>query len=176
MSLEIGRLVGDHGKGSRVGFTERVPPERLGHLPDFIELLAGDAPLLGPLLEELAIDRKLSPVSLLCEDLAQVVGLLSGEIGQCHGDPRHVLLIDHDAVGLLEQFPDRGMEGFIGFAMEAFHVLGNEPVGGWSNDGRVNDEMFEIPHPGLFLEVSHGWRLHVEDPHGLASAHDLLSP
>ncbi len=134
MSLEVGRLIGDHGKGSRVGLAERIPPERLSHLPDFIEFLLGDASLLGPLFEELAIGGKLSPISLLCENLAQVVGFFSGEIGQCHGHPRHVLLIDHDPIGLIEHGPDLWMEGFVRFAMEPFDILGNESVGSRPND------------------------------------------
>ncbi len=40
----------------------------------------------------------------------------------------------------------------------------------------MDDEMLKVSNFGLFLEVSHGWRLDVKDSHCLAGAHDLLSP
>ena len=106
IGLEIGGLIGDQRVGRGVGFVEAVAGE-LGHeLEDVLGAAAVDAVGDGALDEARFLLRHLL-LDLLAHGAAQQIGLAEREAGQDLRDLHHLLLVDDDAVGLLQDRLDQ---------------------------------------------------------------------
>ncbi len=147
-----------------MGLVEAVARELLHQLEHALGHLLLDAPSLGP-LEELGALLGHELRDLLAHRLPEVVGLAHREAGHVGGDLEHLLLVDHDPVGLLEVLlhdgvvvrrlhapvPSRGEVGN--------HLHGPGPV---ERDHR--DHVLEALGPELAKGVAHPRRLELEHP------------
>ena len=107
VGLEIGGLVGDERIGGGVRFVEAIAGE-LGHqLENIIGLRRLDALGLGARHEALLLRIHLR-LDLLAHGAAQEIGFAQRIARQDLGDLHHLLLIDDDAVGLLEDRLEQG--------------------------------------------------------------------
>ena len=67
------------------------------------------------------------------------------------------------------------MEGFIGRPVKPFDVGVDVAVGRGTDDGRMDDQVFEIPFSRHLLKLPHGGGFHVENPHGFPLFEQFLS-
>jgi len=105
---------------------------------------------------------KLQVAVLLGQDLAQAIRILDREPCKVDGHPGDVLLVDHHAVRLRQRLRDTGMEGPVGSAVETFHECLDVLVGGRTDDGAGDHEVFVVPSLHLREELPGGGGLHVE--------------
>ena len=109
VGLQIGGLVSDDAISGGVRFVEAIAGE-LGHqLEDIIGLRRFDALGLGARHEALLLGIHLR-LDLLAHGAAQQIGLAQRVAREDLGDLHHLLLIDDDAVGLLEDRLEPGVE------------------------------------------------------------------
>ncbi len=99
-------LVGDQGVGGGVGFVETVAGKLLHQVEDLHRQLAVDAVLLRPLGKHRPLLGHLLRL-LLAHGAAQQVGAAERVAGQHLGDLHHLLLVEDDAVGGLEDRLER---------------------------------------------------------------------
>ena len=109
VGLEPGGLVADHGVGGGVRLVEAVVGELVEQVPDLVGLGAADAVGLGALDEQRLLRVHLG-LDLLAHRAAQEVGAAEGEARELAGDLHHLLLVDDDALGLVEDRVDRGVQ------------------------------------------------------------------
>ena len=110
MRLEVSRLVGNPAVASRVRLVEGVGSKLLPFLPNLLQTLLhlvfrkvlSLGQLGHTLFHELAIELLHLGQLLLTHCLTQRVGLTTGEIGQLAREQHHLLLIDADAVSVLQ--------------------------------------------------------------------------
>ena len=95
--------------GRRVGLVEAVARELVDQLEDVGRLLARHA-LLHRARHELGLLPAHDGLVFLAHGLAQDVGLAQRVAGHHLGDLQHLLLVDDDAVGLLQDRLQHGME------------------------------------------------------------------
>ena len=94
---------------------EAVAGELLHQVEDLLDLLLREAAFQRALDEALALLRHLLEL-LLAHGAAEDVGLAQRVAGDAIGDLHHLLLVDDDAVGLLEEFLQLGQIVDDGFA------------------------------------------------------------
>ena len=108
MGLEVGRPIGDQGVTDAVGLVEGVPGEGFYEVEDLYGNLLAEA--LG-----LCADDEILPFlghqsgNLLAHSLAHDVGCAQGISGELLEDQQHLVLVDDDAVGLVEKLLEAGM-------------------------------------------------------------------
>ncbi len=101
VGLQVGGLVGQDGVGDAVALVETVAGEGLDLVPQIRGLGARHA-AAGGAVDELLLHLGHDVGLLLAHGLAQHVRLGHAEAGHLHGDQHHLLLVDDDAVGLLQ--------------------------------------------------------------------------
>ena len=151
-----------------------VAAEAQDHVPDLVDRFQRNPALQRPAVELLPVVLQLFLFVLFRKHLAQLVRLGSAESRQLDGHPRHILLVDHDAVGLAHHLLQHRVKRPVRPAFQPPDVLADVGVGGRANDGAVNDQVLEIPFAGFLLQEPHGRRLHVEDAHCVAARHQVL--
>ena len=101
VGLQIGGLVGDQRIGGGVRLVEAVAGEFRHLVEDQLGARALD-PALGRARDELLALRVHLGLDLLAHRAAQQIGAAQRVAGQHLGDLHDLLLVDHDAVGLLQ--------------------------------------------------------------------------
>ena len=101
MRFEIGRLVGHPRVTGGMGFVESVGSELLPVGPDFLQDF-GIVPIGFAAFNELGFQGIQLVFQLLTHGFTQCVGLATREVGQQSRQQHHLLLIDGDAVGVLQ--------------------------------------------------------------------------
>ncbi|MNL43173.1 hypothetical protein D3C87_1656770 [compost metagenome] len=101
MLLEIGRLIGDPGIGGRVALVEAVIGELCQKVEDLVGQCLAHPVGAGALAEADALVVHLR-LDLLAHGAAEHVGFAKRIAGQKLGDLHHLLLIDDDAIGFVE--------------------------------------------------------------------------
>ena len=171
--LQVGGLVGDGAVADRVRLVERVPGERL----DEVEQLVAEALLVALRLK--AFEEALALLDhdggdLLAHRLAHDVSLAEGVAGELTRDVEHLLLVGDDAVGLLEDRLEVGVQ-VVRLHAAVLHVdVARDLLQGAGTEQR--DHGGELAHVlGLQLHhvPAHAGRLHLEHAEGVAVAEDL---
>ena len=168
MRLQVGGLVGDAAVADGVRLVEGVAGERLHQVEDGVRLRDAVAQPLRPLHEAAALGLHDLGV-LLAHGLAHDVGLAQRVAGELARDLQHLVLVDDDAVGGVEDLGEVG----VGVADRFVAVLGaNEardvvhgPGTVQRHHGRQVRQMgrFEVLHV-----APHAPRLELEDAEGVA--------
>ena len=113
VGLEVGGVVGHVGVGRRVRLVEAVARELVDQLEDVGGFRALHA-LLDRAGHELGLLLGHDGLVFLAHGLAQDVGLAQRVAGHHLGDLQHLLLVDDDAVGLLQDRLQHGMQAVDG--------------------------------------------------------------
>ena len=173
MGLQKGRLVGDQAVGGGVGLVEAVAGELGQQVEDLVSQLLGVAPLGGP-------GHEAGPFMLHDLDLflahgpAKNVGLAQSVPGQEVGHGHDLLLVDDDAVGLLEDGYQIGMGiGHWLTAVFAVHEVGDEVHRPRPVEGHQGDDLFEALGFEPDQEFLHARRLQLEDAGGVAPTQEF---
>jgi len=177
VGLQIGRLVGDHRVGSAVRLVEPVSGEGLHLIEDLLRLGLRD-PVLQGACHELRLFLLHFGGVLLAHGLAEGVRLAHGVARQGAGDLHHLLLVEDDSVGLLED----GLELGVGvddlaalavpLADELVHHATFERAGPVQRqEGHHVAESIGFERPQVAL---HPVRLQLEDPVGVGVAQQLI--
>ncbi len=106
--LEVRRLVGDRGVADSVRLVEGVAGEGLDEVEDGLGVLVRVALLARAADEPLPLGAHLLG-DLLAHRLAHDVGLAERVAGELLGDEQHLVLVDDDAVGLVENLGEVGV-------------------------------------------------------------------
>ena len=101
VGLEIGGLIGDQRIGRGVRFVEAVAGELRHQLEDIFGAAALDA-IADRAFDEARFLRRHLLLDLLAHGAAEKIRLAEREAGEHLGDLHHLLLVDDDAVGLLQ--------------------------------------------------------------------------
>jgi hypothetical protein len=157
----------------RCGACRRSIGKTHHHLPDGIGLVRGNTPGSGAGHETVVEIGQLALPVLFGDDFAQAVGLGIGKPGQGLGRPGDILLVDHDAEGLVEHVGQQRVDGIPAAAVQAPQVLLDIDVGRRADDGGVNDQMIEVAAAGFLVQQSHGRALDVKAAHGEAPGHGI---
>ena len=162
--LEPRRLIRDQRVGDGVRLVEAVARERLDVVEDLVRFPALVALLLGAFDERIALRRHDLGV-LLPHRLAQQVGLAERVAGDALRDLHHLLLVDDDAVRLLQDLLHPRHEVLrLRRAVLAPHVLvdhaGVERAGAVERVER--GEVLELRRARLAEQVDHAARLELE--------------
>jgi hypothetical protein len=172
--LQVGRLVREPRVGRRVRLVEAVPGELLHLVPDLAGLLLVHA-ARGAALQELVHLGGHHLDLLLAHRLAQDVGLAEREAGERRGDLHHLLLVDHDAVGLFQDRLERRV--LVGDARLAVPAL-DEVVDHLHRPGTVERverrQVLEAVGLEALQDVAHAVRLELEEPARLARREQLV--
>ena len=174
MRFQVRRLVTDPGIAGCVRLVERIFRERPPVLPDLVEqrilMSAGTTTL-----HELEIQLLHVLDLLLAHGLSELVGLTLGKSGQLLRQQHHLLLIDRDAVGVLQVlFHLRCVVGDGLDALLAVYEVGNiihrpRPV------ERIHcDQVFEALGLQLLQPLLHAGRLELEDRGGVAASVEFI--
>ena len=107
--LQPGGLVADHAVGGGVALVEAVVGELVEQVPDLLGLGLAHAVRLGA-VEEQRLLRVHLGLDLLAHRPAQQVGAAEAEARQLAGDLHHLLLVDDDALRLVEDRVDRRVQ------------------------------------------------------------------
>jgi hypothetical protein len=172
--LQIGRLVGDDGVAGGVGLVEAVAGELRHQVEDVVGLRpvhalldrAGDEALL--LLVHLALD-------LLAHGAAQQIGLAERIARQHLGDLHHLLLVDDDAIGLLEDRLEHRVQ-VVGLLVAL--LAGDEARNVVHRAGAIQrhdgDDVLDAVGLHLAQHVAHAGAFQLEDPDRVAGAEHLV--
>ena len=131
--------------------------------------------VLGPPVEELHLEGGHLVRQLLPHRLTELVALPSGEVGDLTREEHHLLLIDGDAVGILEVALHAGQ--VIGDVLAS--VLAVDEVGDVVHrpravEGIHRDEVLEGRGLQLAQVLLHAGGLELEGPHRLALGVELV--
>ena len=174
VGLKVSGLVGDQGIGRGVGLVEAVARE----LVDLIEDPGGrrlrNVARHGAVDEGLALGRHFR-LDLLAHGPAQEVGGGQAEAREDLGDLHHLLLIDHDPGGLLENALERGVQ-IVGLllAVPAGDVARDVVHRPRAVEGDQGDDVLEPVGPELFQHVPHARALQLEHAGGFAAPEHLV--
>ena len=176
VGLEVGRLVGDEAVAGGVGLVEAVALEGLEGLEDGVDDLGVHAPL-GGLAHELVLLGAQHRGLLLADGIAERVRLRAGEAAEGHGRGHDVLLVDEDAVGLLQvRLQQRVQVGDLLLAVLAADV-GRDVVHGPGPEERHHGrQVVDRGRPQLLDVAAHARRLELEDAGRLAAREELEGP
>ncbi len=174
VGLEPGGVIGEQGVGGGVTLVEAVAGE-LGHE---VEDLAGD--VFGMLVgggsghEALALFAHLGGV-LFAHGAAQEVGFAECVAGDGGGDLHDLLLVDHDAEGLLEDDFHLGQVVLDGAAAPlALDEVIDHGHGAGTIEGVEGGEVFDAVGLVAAENVAHAAGLELEDAGGEGAVEDLL--
>ena len=170
MGFQIGRHVGQHRVGRRMGLVEPVPGELFHQIEDADDFLLRVAALHRPLHKAVAQGRHLLRL-FLAHGAAQQVGLPQAESGEPVGDLHDLFLIDDDPVRLREDFFElRQVVGDRLLAVLARDEVVNHPA--LKRPGAVEGvqcgQVFELRGVVAAQDVAHPARFKLEDAAGQA--------
>lgn len=103
MRFQVSGLVRHVSIARRVGLVERIRGERLPVSPDFFAHRAV-VPVSHSPVEKIALHLVQHVLFLFPHRLSQRIGLPFGKSGQLLREQHHLLLVNRDAVGILEVF------------------------------------------------------------------------
>ena len=173
--LEIGRLVGQQGVGGGVRFVEAVIGEFRQQVEDLVGLGLGEAALHRALHETVALGVHLG-LDLLAHGAAEHVGVAERVAGQKLGHLHHLLLVDDDAEGLLEdrlqllvRVPARLVAGIA--AELALAIDRDVGHGAGTVERHEGDDVLEPVGLHLDQRLAHAGGFHLEHAHRLAALH-----
>ena len=153
---------------------ERIGCELLPVCPDLIQHL-GVVAILFTALNEFRLHGVDNILFLLTHSLTQRIALTTGEVGQLTGQQHHLLLIDGDAIGVLEVFLHAGNIVLNLFATILTGDKRRDIVHrAWTIEGVHGDEVFK--HGGMKLAeiFLHTCRLKLEGTNGTALLIELV--
>ena len=162
VGLQVGGLVGQVGVGDAVALVEAVAGEGLDLVPEVRRLLRRHASA-GGAVDELRLHLGHDVGLLLAHGLAQRVRVGHAEARHRHGDQHHLLLVDDDAVGLLQDRLHLGREIAELLALLALDVLVDQRHGARPVEGVQGGELFEARRLDPPQQVGHAARLKLED-------------
>ena len=174
--LQVRRLVGHEGVGRAVGFVETISGKLLDQVEDARSRLLVDALLAGALSE-------LGPLLLHDLDLllphgaAQQVRLAKGVPGQHGGGLHHLLLVEDDAVGVLQHVLQHGVWVLqLRLAVLALDVLIHHTAveGPGAVHGQRRHQVVKTVDPELAKHPPDAIRFQLEDPHGVRLLEELV--
>ena len=143
--------------------------------PDLLQHLRVIAILLSS-FNELRLHLFNDGLLLLSHGLAQLVALTAGEVGEQSAQQHHLLLIDGDAIGILQIFlHDGNIVGDRFLAMLAPDELGNVAHRTGTIEGIHGDEVLEDGGLKLAEVFLHACRLKLERTHGTALLIEFVS-
>ena len=169
VGLQVCRLVGDKGIGGGVRLVEAIAGE-LGHLLEYQRGLG-----LGHGTRHRAIDEHLALLvhfllDLLAHGAAQDVGRAQGVAGEFLGDLHDLLLVDHDAEGLLEDALQGRVQVVGGlFVVLAADVARDVVHGPRPIERHHGDDVLEGVGLELAQGIAHAGAFQLEDARRLAT-------
>ena len=140
---QIGGFERDLRIAGRMGFAETVACEAHDHRPNFVDGVRRRPVLGGATAELLMVIPQLPRLMLLADDLAQLIRVFQGKVGERHGHLRDVFLVDHDAVGFLQHVVHQWMQRLIRMAMGPPDEVVHEGDGRRPHERRHHDEIVE---------------------------------
>ena len=178
VGLQVSGLIGHHRIVGGVPLGKPIAGERLDQLPQRLGKYLVVAALYRT-GHELTLLLGHERGDLLAHGFAEHVGLAPREPGNLAGNLEHLILVDDDPVGLLQQGLQVGMEiGNLFGAVLRGHEIGNALHRPWpieSHNGDqvrnlVGPQLLETPPHAAGLQLEHGRRLplgqHVVGPLG----------
>ncbi len=173
VGLEVGRLIGDQRVGGRVRLVEAVSGELADQLEDLARLRLGHAARDGAADEGRALLVHLL-LDLLAHGAAQQIGAAERIAAQLLGDLHHLLLVDHDAVGLAQDVLERRIE-IVGLllAVLAADVARDVVHRARPVEGDDGDDVLEGVGLQLAQHVPHAGAFQLEHADGVAAAQQL---
>ena len=178
VGLQIGRLATDDGVVGGVGLVEAVAGEKLDVAPDGLAHFPREAALHGP-GRELRLVLVHQVALLLGHRLADHVRLARLIAGQFGGDADDLLLIDKDAVGVLQdglQFR-RVIGGDVPAVKQqgvhAADVFGDVLHRPGAEEGDGGDDVVEALGLHVHHQLAHARAFHLEDALHVAAAEHL---
>ncbi len=175
VGLQIGGLAADDGVVGGVGLVEAVAGEELDVAPDGVAHLLREAAGHGP-GGELRLVLVHQVALLLRYGLADHVGFARLVAGQLGGDADDLLLIDEDAVGVLQdRFQLRGViDGhvapFVERGVHAADVFGDVLHRAGPEEGDGGDDVVEAARLHLHHQLAHAGAFHLEHAQHVAAA------
>ncbi len=159
-----------------MGLVEAVALEGLEGLEDGVDDVGVDT-ALGSLSHELVLLGAQHRGLLLADGIAQGVRLRTGEAAEGHGGGHDVLLVDEDAVRLLEVRLQQGVQ--VGDLLEAVLAadVGRDVVHGpGPEEGHHGRQVVDRCGTQLLDVAPHARRLELEDAGRLAAGEELEGP
>ena len=168
MDLDPAGVIGQQRIGGGVRLVEAVAGELLHQVEDLVGLVLVDALLRGALAEQQAVLRHFLGL-LLAHRAAQHVGAAEAVAAQHLGGLHHLLLVDHDAVGLGQHGLDQRVRVLHHLlAVLAVHEAGNQVHGARAVQGVEGNQVFQAAGAGLFQHALHAAAFKLEHRLGLA--------
>ena len=190
VGLEPGGLHHEDGVAGGVRLVERVGRELEDVVPQLLRRLALVA-VGNRAVHPVVVDGLVGAVALPVEDLAREhldlflgyglaharVGLARGEAGHLHGDLHDLLLVDHGAVGLLQDRLEAVV--VVGDGLLAVHALdvavdhaGAQGAG--AVEGDQSHDLLVLGGLHVFDRAGHAVGLDLEDARGVSRAQQLV--
>ena len=160
--LQIGRLIGDQRISGGMRLVETVAGEFRHLLEDLVGEPGIDAARGGALDKQLALRLHLG-LDLLAHRAAQQIGAAEAVARQHLGDLHHLLLVDHDAVGFLQDPLERRMQVVGGLLAVLDRDVARDVLHrprAVERDDR--DDVLEAVGPQLFEHVAHARAFELE--------------
>ena len=168
--LQVGRLVRDHGIGGAVRLREPVTRE-VRHQVEDLRGLRLTHPAVGRTLDELGAHLRHLFFLLFAHRAAEHVCLTEAEPGKLTGNVHDLLLVDDDAVRLLEDWLElRQQVDDLLLAVLALYVLVDQATlqrSGAKERVRGGD-VIEGSRPHILQKAAQAGRLELEDAVGIA--------
>ncbi len=174
MGFEIAGDEGEVGVGEGVGFVEAVAGELLHEVEGFGGLLFVVAALGGAGEEAGALLGHLLGV-LFAHGAAEDVGFAERIAGQAVGDLHHLFLVDHDAVGLFENFLEDGeiVDHLLAAMLAIDEVVDDAALdGAGAVEGVEGAEILDADGLVFAEDVAHAGGFELEDAAGEAFGED----
>ena len=174
MGLHVGGLVGDDSVSGGMGLVEAVPGELLDVVEDLAGLLRGNVVRLLAALDESCalLDHHLE--LLLSHGAAQHVGLAERVACQGLGGALHLLLVDHDAVGLFEdRLQFRVVVDDLLLALFALHERGDHVHGAGAIERQDSDDFFDAGGLEVGQDAAHAAGFELEHAHRVRPLKEL---
>ena len=174
MGFQIGCLISDPRITGGVRFVESIRSKFLPVAPDLLQDLR-IVSVLRALLEKLRLHRVDDGLFLLTHGLTQGITLTTSEVGQLTGEQHHLLLIDRDAVGVLQVLLHAG--DIILDTRRVFLTgdeLGDVIHRSRAIEGIHSDEVFEDRRMKLLQIFLHSRRLKLERSDGTTLLIELI--
>ena len=162
--LHVGGLIGDQRVGRRVAFVEAVFGETLEQIEDRVRLVALDTALDAACDEMLALLLHLV-ADLLAHGAAQKIGLAERKAGKDLRGLHHLLLVDDDAEGLLQDRLELGMD-----VVRLLHVVLARAIGrnvrhrARAIERDQRDDVLETVGPHIEQRAAHARAFQLEHP------------
>src|SRR6476646_1372508 len=102
-----------------MGLAKTVAGETHDHRPDLVDGGGGSAVVLGAAAKLMIVVPQLPVLMFFADDLAELIRIFKGKISERHGHLRDVLLIDHDAMSLLQNGFEQRMQWDMRLPMRA---------------------------------------------------------